>query len=249
MSRHDNTIAIVTGAASGIGRSTAIMLAQEGATVVATDANADGLAAVAAEQSGITAVPGNLTDGAFIDSLVAQAEGLGPVSVLANVAGVMDYFYPVSQVSDDLWDLVQNVNLKAPMRLCRLLVPLMAERGGAIVNVASIAGLGGSGAGAAYIASKHGIIGLTKHSAYTYGNTGVRCNAVCPGGTETNIATTATPTQDVMWAFMRQQPSIALGEKTAKPEQIASTISWLASAEASHVNGVVLPVDGGWKSA
>ncbi|MDO8363404.1 MAG: SDR family oxidoreductase [Actinomycetota bacterium] len=247
--RHDNTVALVTGAASGIGRSTAIMLAQEGATVVATDANADGLAAVAAEQSGITPVPGNLTDGAFIEALVAQAEAVGPVRVLANVAGVMDYFYPVSQVSDDLWDLVQNVNLKAPMRLCRLLVPLMAERGGAIVNVASIAGLGGSGAGAAYIASKHGIIGLTKHIAYTYGNTNVRCNAVCPGGTETNIATTATPPSDVMWAYLRQQPSIALGEKTAKPEQIASTISWLASAEASHVNGVVLPVDGGWKSA
>ena len=77
----------------------------------------------------------------------------------------------------------------------------------------------------------------------------MRCNAVCPGGTETNIATTATLTDEVMWAYMRQAPSIALGEKTAKPEQIASTISWLASAEASHVNGVVLRVDGGWKSA
>lgn len=249
MARHDNTVALVTGAASGIGRATAVMLAKEGATVVATDANAEGLAGLVAEQSGVTAVPGNLTDGAFIDALVAQAEAVGPVRVLANVAGVMDSFYPVSMISDELWDLVHNVNLKAPMRLCRLLVPLMAERGGAIVNVASIAGLGGSGAGAAYISSKHAIIGLTKHIAFTYGNTNLRCNAVCPGGTQTNIATTATPTEEVMWAYMRQVPSIALGEKTAQPEQIASTVSWLASAEASHVNGVVLPVDGGWKSA
>ena len=99
--------------------------------------------------------------------------------------------------------------------------------GGSIVNVASVAGLGGSGAGASYVASKHAIIGLTKSIAFTYSPQGIRCNAVCPGGTETNIGTTAAPT--VMWAFERQMVGIALGERTAKSDEIATAISWLAS--------------------
>jgi len=245
--RHTGAVAIVTGGASGIGRATAVMLAGEGATVVATDSNADGLASLALEHPGIVTVAGNLTDAAFITDLVAQAEAIGPVALLANVAGIMDHFVPAGEVTDDMWDLVLAVNLTAPMRLCRALLPLMSDRGGSIVNVSSAAGLGGSGAGAAYHASKHGIIGLTKHIAWTYGTFPIRCNAICPGGTSTNIGTTAAPM--VQWAFERQLPGIALGEKTATAEQIASTISWLLSNESSHVNGVVLPVDGGWKAA
>ena len=245
--RHQGTVALVTGAASGIGRATALRFAGEGARVVATDGNADGLADVAAEHPSITAVPGDLRDSAFIDSLVDTAEGVGPVHTLANVAGVMDHFVPVSELDDAMWDNVLAVNITAPMRLCRRLLPLMSGRGGSIVNVASVAGLGGSGAGAAYISSKHAIIGLSKHIAFTYGPQGIRCNAVCPGGTDTNIGTTAAPT--VMWAFERQMISIALGERTAQPDEIAAAISWLASAEASNVNGLVMPVDGGWKAA
>ncbi len=245
--RHQGTVALVTGAASGIGRATALRLAGEGARVVATDGNADGLAGLAAEHPSITAVPGDLRDSAFIDSLVDAAEGVGPVHTLANVAGVMDHFVPVSELEDAMWENVLAVNITAPMRLCRRLLPLMAGRGGSIVNVASVAGLGGSGAGAAYISSKHAVIGLTKHIAFTYAPQGIRCNVVCPGGTETNIATTAAPT--VMWAFERQMLSIALGERTAQPDEIAAAISWLASAEASNVNGLVMPVDGGWKAA
>jgi NAD(P)-dependent dehydrogenase (short-subunit alcohol dehydrogenase family) len=245
--RHHGTVALVTGAASGIGRATALRLAGEGARVVATDGNADGLASLTAEHPSITAVPGDLRDSAFIDSLVDTAESAGPVHTLANVAGVMDHFVPVSELDDAMWDNVLAVNITAPMRLCRRLLPLMSGRGGSIVNVASVAGLGGSGAGAAYISSKHAIIGLTKHIAFTYGPQGIRCNAVCPGGTDTNIGTTAAPT--VMWAFERQMISIALGERTAQPDEIAAAISWLASAEASNVNGIVMPVDGGWKAA
>ena len=150
------------------------------------------------------------------------------------------------EIDDELWDNVLAVNLTAPMRLCRRLLPLMSWRGGSIVNVSSAAGLGGSGAGAAYHASKHGLIGLTKHIAFTYGPQGIRCNAICPGGVETGIGATATPT--VQWAFERQLLGIALGERTAPPDEIATALSWLASDEASNVNGVVLPVDGGWKA-
>ncbi|MFM2072385.1 MAG: hypothetical protein RLZZ623_2648 [Actinomycetota bacterium] len=245
--RHAGSVAIVTGAASGIGRATALRFAAEGARVVAADGNTAALLTLVAEQPTITSVAGDLRDQAYLDSLVATAEAIGPITILANVAGIMDHFVPVGEISDELWDTVLAVNLTAAMRLCRQVVPLMSGRGGSIVNVASVAGLGGSGAGVAYIASKHALIGLSRHIAYTYSPQGIRCNVVCPGGTETNIGTTAAP--QVMWAFERQLPSIALGERTAQPDEIATAISWLASAEASNVNGLVMPVDGGWKSA
>lgn len=247
-SRHAGAVVVVTGAASGIGRATAVRFADEGATVVATDGNADGLDSLAAERGAITTVAGDLLDPSFIDDLVDRAEAIGPVAILANVAGIMDHFVPAGEVDDALWDKVLGVNLTAPMRLCRRMIPLMSGRGGgAIVNVASVAGLGGSGAGASYTSSKHGLIGLTKHIAYTYGPQGIRCNVVCPGGVATNIGTTAAPT--VPWAYERHQLGISLGERTAQPDEIATAISWLASSEASNVNGVVMPVDGGWKAA
>lgn len=246
--RHAGSIALVTGAASGIGRATAARLALEGASVVATDSDGDGLATIAAEHPGMTTVQGDLGDQGFVESLVTRAEAVGPVAIVANVAGIMDHFVPVTEVSDEMWERVFSINVTAHMRICRTVIPLMAARGGgAIVNVASVAGLGGSGAGASYIASKHAAIGLTQHVAYTYGPQGIRCNVVCPGDTATNIGSTAAPSSQ--WAFERQLLSIALGERRAQPDEIAAAISWLASNEASNVNGVVMPVDGGWKSA
>jgi NAD(P)-dependent dehydrogenase (short-subunit alcohol dehydrogenase family) len=246
--RHAATVALVTGAASGIGRATALRLAGEGALVVATDGNVARLAELDVENAGITAVAGDLLDGAFITELVAAAEAVGPVGILANVAGIMDHFIPVTELDDELWHKVLGVNVTAPMQLCRAIIPLMAGRGGgAIVNVSSVAGLGGSGAGAAYVSSKHAVIGLTKNIAFTYGPQGIRCNVVCPGDTETNIGDTAAPTSD--WAFDRQLASIALSPRKAKPDEIAAAISWLASNEASNVNGIAMSVDGGWKAA
>jgi NAD(P)-dependent dehydrogenase (short-subunit alcohol dehydrogenase family) len=247
-SRHAGANVVVTGAASGIGRATAIRFAGEGASVTATDGNAEGLATLRDEQPKITTVAGDLRDSAFLTDLVDQAEAAGPVSVLANVAGIMDHFVPAGEVDDELWENVFSVNVTAPLRLCRLLLPRMiARNGGAIVNVASVAGLGGSGAGAAYTSSKHALIGLTKHIAFTYSPQGIRCNAVCPGGVATNIGTTAAPT--VPWAFERHMLGISLNERTAQPDEIAAAISWLASSEASNVNGLIMPVDGGWKAA
>jgi NAD(P)-dependent dehydrogenase (short-subunit alcohol dehydrogenase family) len=244
--RHAGRTVLVTGAASGIGRATALRFAAEGARVVATDGNAEGLATVAS--SSISTIAGDLRDATFITTLVAGAEAIGPVSVLANVAGIMDHFVPVGDLDEALWENVLAVNLTAPMRMCRAVVPLMAARGGGrVVNVASIAGLGGSGAGAAYITSKHGVVGLTRHIAYTYGAQNIRCNAVCPGGVATGIGASAEPT--VPWAFERQLPALALGERTAEPDEIAAVISWLASDEASNVNGIIMPADGGWKAA
>jgi NAD(P)-dependent dehydrogenase (short-subunit alcohol dehydrogenase family) len=246
--RHDGAVALVTGAASGIGRATAARLAQEGAAVVATDVDGGGLTSLAEEHAGVTAVAGDLTSAEFVVDVIARAEAVGPVSVVANVAGIMDHFVPVTEVDDDLWTRVFDINVTAQMRVCRAIVPLMAARGGgAIVNVASKAGLGGAGAGASYVASKHAAVGLGLHIAYTYGPQGIRCNVVCPGWIATNIGTTAAPT--VPWAFERQQLAIALAEKQGQPDEVAAAISWLASAEASNVNGLVMAVDAGWSAA
>jgi len=246
--RHQGTVALVTGAASGIGRATAMRLAREGATVVGTDVTADGLATLATENPAITTVTGDLCDQAFVDELVRRAEEVGPVGVLANVAGIMDHFVPVGEVDDVLWNKVLDVNLNAPMRLCRAVLPLMAGRGGgAIVNIVSAAGLGGAGAGAAYTTSKHGMIGLTKHVAFTYAPQGIRCNAVCPGGVNTGIGPSAAPT--VPWAFERHMTVIAALAGRAEPDEIATLVSWLGSSEASYVNGAIVSADGGWKAA
>jgi NAD(P)-dependent dehydrogenase (short-subunit alcohol dehydrogenase family) len=117
-------------------------------------------------------------------------------------------------------------------------------RRGAVVNVASIGGLTGWVAGTAYVTSKHAVIGLTRSIAALYADDGLRCNAVCPGGVETNIAATATPTVD--WAYRRLQRSFAKSGPPAQPDQIAALISWLASDEASNVNGAVVTADGGF---
>ena len=137
------------------------------------------------------------------------------------------------------------VNVNGPMMLCRKVLPGMLERGsGAIVNVASVAGLRGGGAGIAYTASKHALVGMTRSIAWTYRGDGIRCNAVCPGGVQTNIGATAVPRSQ--WAFERLGLSLALAERAADPDEIAGVLSWLGCDEAANVNGAVLSADGGW---
>ncbi len=246
--RHAGRVAIVTGAASGIGRAVAIRLATEGATVIGCDVDADGLDQTlkAITDSGQTArtVVADVCDQADVDRVVAAASE-GRVDLLANVAGVMDFFLPVSELDDATWDRVLAINLTGPMRLCRAVVPLMVGGGGgAIVNVSSVGGLTGSVAGTAYVASKHGVVGLTRSIAYLYAEDGVRCNAVCPGGVETNIGRTAVP--KVAWAYERLEKSFASAKRMAAADEIAALVSWLGSDEASNVNGAVVTADGGW---
>ncbi|WP_036318033.1 SDR family NAD(P)-dependent oxidoreductase [Microbacterium sp. B24] len=237
---------IVTGAGSGIGRATAVRLLGEGARVVGADVSVERLDALRAEASvdRLVTVAGDIADAATIHHIVDAA---GPtIDGLANVAGIMDAFLPPAEVDDETWDRVFRVNVTAPMRLTRAVLPAMIERGqGAIVNVASEAALRASSAGAAYTASKHAIAGFTKSVAFFYGPQGIRANAVAPGAVATNIE---APMKSE-YAAGRIGPIMqALMTPVATAEQLASAIVWLLSDQSANINGVVLPSDGGWST-
>ena len=236
--------AIVTGAGSGIGRATAVRLAREGARVVAADISADRLERLAGELPDLVPVAGDVATEEGVQAVVAAAGGR--VDALANVAGIMDSFLPPAEVDDATWERVFAVNVTAAMRLTRAVLPVMlAAGGGAIVNVSSEASLRASASGVAYTASKHAVNGLTKSTAVFYKGNGIRANAVAPGPVATNIEA----------PFKSEHAAGVLGpimQTTIPPvataEQLAATITWLLSDDASNVNGVILPSDGGWSA-
>jgi NAD(P)-dependent dehydrogenase (short-subunit alcohol dehydrogenase family) len=247
--RHAGRRAIVTGAGSGIGRATALRLAREGADVIGCDVDAEGLQRTEQElriwDVKIEIVTCDITSQTDVDVMVATTLRDDRIDILANVAGILDSFEPVGDVTDEAWDRSLAVNLTGPMRLCRAIVPIMQRQGGgAVVNVASIGGLNGGTAGVAYTAAKHGVVGLTQSVAYLYGPAGVRCNAVCPGGVDTPLSRASQPRSE--WAFARLRKSMARSTRLADPDEIAALISWLSSDEAVNVNGAVITADAGW---
>jgi len=189
-------VAIVTGAASGIGKAIAILYAQEGAKVVVSDINFDEAKKVTEEieSKGGTALTmaTNIAKEEDIDNLVDNTiKSYGNVDIIVNNAGIMDNFVPVADISNELWDRVIAVNTTGPMKLIRKVMPLFLEKKkGVIVNVASVGGLQGSRAGVAYTASKFAVVGLTKNIGFQYAKEGIRCNAIAPGGVNTNIGKT-----------------------------------------------------------
>jgi NAD(P)-dependent dehydrogenase (short-subunit alcohol dehydrogenase family) len=244
----DGSSVIVTGAGSGIGRAAALAFAAEGAKVVVADLNAEGAEAVVKEieQAGGTAVAvtGDLSEQAVVDEVTATTvERFGGVDVLVNNAGIMDR---MSVVADAEWERVIRVNLTAPFLLTRAVLPHMLAAGrGAIVNTASEAGLRGSAAGAAYTASKHGVVGLTKNLAVMYRKQGIRANAIAPGATATSISVDAD--REGLGPAALGPHFVNVG-RLAQPEEQAAAIVFLASDAASNINGVILPVDDGWSA-
>lgn len=236
---------IVTGAASGIGQATALRIAKEGGRVIAADLSKERLYDMVAENAGLDLVPvaGDISTDETVAAVVAAG---GRVDALANVAGIMDNFAPIHEVDDDLWDRVFRINVTALMRLTRAVVPLTLEAGtGSVVNVASEAGLRGSAAGAAYTASKHAVVGLTKNSAVMYGPRGPRFNAVAPGPTITNIVAN----WGSQLAAERLGPLMqATVPAPATAAQLAASITFLLSDDRTNVDGAILASDGGWSA-
>ena len=238
--------AIVTGAGSGIGRATALRLAQDGARVIAADVVAERLDAFVAEHPDLDIVPvvGDITAEDGVRAIVDAADGR--VDVLANVAGIMDGFLPAGEVDDRTWDLVFAVNVTAVLRLTRAVLPLMQAAGsGAIVNVASEAARRGSAAGVAYTASKHAVAGITKNTAVIYGKQGIRVNAVAPGPTKTAIE---APMRSALAGQVLGPLMQTMIPTPVEAEELANAITWLASDESRNVNGVILASDGGWSA-
>ncbi|AJH78542.1 short chain dehydrogenase family protein [Heyndrickxia coagulans DSM 1 = ATCC 7050] len=152
---------------------------------------------------------------------------------------------PAGDLTDALWERVIAVNTTGPMRTIRKSLPIFIEKGnGVIINVTSVGGLNGSRAGAAYTASKHAVIGLTKNVGFQYTLKGIRCNAIAPGGVETNIGTTMS--EPNAFGLERAISGSANNPRTGKPEEIATVALFLASDDASFVNGAVITADAGW---
>jgi len=240
---------IVTGAASGIGRAVASRVAREGGRVVAADISKEKLDEFAAALTGLPAgaevvpVAGDISDQDDVARIVLAAGDR--VDALANVAGIMDDMSAVHEVSDTIWERVLRVNLEGTMRLTRAVVPSMLEaKEGRIVNVASEAGLRGSAAGAAYTASKHAVVGLTKSNAVMYAKSGIRTNAVAPGGVATGIP---VPGQAEFGAPVLRPHQVNI-LSLAMAEELAATITFLLSKDSVNLNGAIVASDGGWSA-
>ncbi|TBL77309.1 SDR family oxidoreductase [Paenibacillus thalictri] len=248
--RLSGKVAVITGAASGMGKAIAELFAAEGAQVVVSDLRLEAAQTVAsAIESGggaAIAVAANVAKEEDVQQLIDTAvKQFGTVDILVNNAGIMDNFVPAADLTDELWDRVFAINTTGPMRTTRKVLPLFTEKkSGVIVNIASAGGLYGSRAGAAYTASKHAVVGFTKNVGFQYAPLGIRCNAIAPGGVETNIGTTINSPNP--FGMERAMAGMGINPRSGKPEEIAKVALFLASDDASFVNGAVVAADAGW---
>lgn len=247
--RLDGKIALITGAGSGIGRASALTFAREGAKVAVADKLVDGGRETVrmVEAAGGTAsfIEVDVSDAASVEAMVnSTVETYGRIDCAYNNAGIEGQVAPTDSYADDMFDRVIAVNLTGVWLCMKYEIPRLLEQGGgAIVNTASGAGLIGVAGLSAYVASKHGVIGLTKTAALEYAKSGIRVNAVCPGLIQTPMVERLTADQPQLGeALVAMEP---VG-RTGRPEEIAESVVWLCSDAASFVTGHAMSVDGGF---
>lgn len=234
---------LVTGAASGIGRATAIRFASEGANVTIGDVNEAGLQETAAMMGGSPRIqPFNATDIASCRGLVAAAAQDG-LDVVCNISGMLKWG-PSEDFSVEDFELIMKINATSVFAICQAALPHLVKSRGNIVNTASTAALQGIAYTIAYSASKHAVAAITKGLAIEYGAKGVRVNAICPGHVNTPMGNSAPPPGDVNWDLvMRNTPKLENG--TCEPEDIAGLFAYLASDDARKITGSLFTIDGG----
>ena len=248
--RLKDKVVILTGASSGIGEATALRLAKEGAKVVIIARRYERLKELAKKatdlEGEIYPVAGDMSKDEDIKNVVkVTIEKYGKVDVLINNAGVLDRFLSANNMEDEVWDHVMAVNLTGPMKLIREVMPYMLERqSGNIINISSVGGLFGAKGGLAYVTSKHGILGMTKHIGAIFGDQGIRCNAIAPGTIKTEIGQSVeNPNMEVLNKVMK---SAEVYPVAGESEDIANIMLFLASEESKFINGATIVSDGGW---
>lgn len=241
--RFADRVAFITGAASGMGRAMAAEFADQGAAVVALDVDGDGARATVGDDG--LAVTADVGDAAAISAAVRTAlDRFGRIDVLCSNAGVLDDYAPALDTSPELWDRLVRINLTGTFLLARAILPGMLERGsGHIITTCSLSSFVAGGGGAAYTASKHGLLGLTRQLAYDYGSAGVRANAICPGLIETGMTKPLLDDPESgARKFVEETPTNTWGQ----PVEVARLAAFLASGDAPFINGAHVAIDGGW---
>lgn len=248
----ENKVAIVTGASSGIGKAVASLFAKEGAKVVAAARRTERLEDLKKEISDggfsgeIYPVATDVGKDEDLQNLVdVTLEKYGTIDVLVNNAGILDEYKSLENIKEDLWMKVFDINVHAVMKLSKLVIPTMLKNNkGSIINTASVGGLYGMRGGLAYVASKHAVVGMSKNIGFTYAQDGIRCNAVAPGSVGTEIGENVK--EPDMKTLDKLMKGVEMLPVLGKPEELASAYLFLASDDASFVNGTVITVDGGW---
>jgi NAD(P)-dependent dehydrogenase (short-subunit alcohol dehydrogenase family) len=245
----ENKVAVITGAAAGIGRASALIFAREGAAVVVADIDEDGgretVALVEASGGRSSFVATDVSVKADVERMVGHAVDVyGGLDCALNNAGLAAPLAPLADYPDDGWDRTMAVMLTGVYHCLKAEIPVMLDGGGgAIVNTASGVGLVGYRHQAAYTASKHGVIGLTKVAALDYGSRGIRVNAICPGTARTPMVDEAIAQQPALEDYLRAMHPIG---RIGEASEVAEAAVWLCTPAASFVLGVALPVDGGY---
>ncbi len=248
----EGKVGMVTGAASGIGRATALALAREGAEVVVSDIDTDGgketVRMIKEKKGEAIFIEANVASTSDIENMFKEIVSVfGRLDCAVNNAGLMPDIALLADGTEENWDRIIDVNLKGVWSCMKYEIrQMLKQEGGTIVNIASTAGFRGFPNESAYVASKHGVVGLTKAAAIEYARQNIRVNSVCPGATDTKMfgefKDLATQTDPKVWDSFIE--TIPMG-RVAEPAETAEAALWLCSDAATYVTGQIMPVDGG----